>query len=340
MEFQFLGTSAGTPTRRRNVSALALRSEGARHWALVDCGEGTQHRILRTPWSLNDLRAVFVTHLHGDHCYGLPGLLASAAMMNRTAPLVLAGPAPLRAFLEGVMATTGLGLPYALDFVEVGGTAASALPDHVMPDLAVAATALSHRVPSFGYTFTERRLERKLDPARLQAAGVARGAAWGRLQRGEDVVLPDGRPVRADDVLAPPRKARRVIVAGDNDRPELLLEEARSAEVLVHEATYTDEVLCRIGPGPQHSSARMTAAAAAAAGVPNLVLTHFSPRYQQHGALAMADLEEEARAAYGGRLFLANDFDRFQLDRDGVLHRLEDDAGKAGPAPAGAQAQR
>jgi ribonuclease Z len=122
-------------------------------------------------------------------------------------------------------------------------------------------------------------------------------------------------------VLQRPRKARKIIVAGDNDRPDMLIDEAVDAEVLVHEATYTEEVLKKVGPGPRHSSARMTALAAAKARVPNLVLTHFSPRYQQHGKgpLTMADIENEAKEAYGGRLFLARDFDRYQLDREGRL---------------------
>ncbi|MGZ5203146.1 MAG: MBL fold metallo-hydrolase, partial [Telluria sp.] len=193
MEFQFLGTSSGTPSKTRNVTALALRSLGAsraaRHWVLVDCGEGTQHRILRTNWSLHDLRAIFITHMHGDHCYGLPGLLASAGMMNRTAPLTLVGPAPLWPFLQGVMATTELALPFPVEFVDV-----SALQDtEVLPDLRVAATALSHRLPSWAYAFTEREVERKLDTAKLAAGGVARGVAWGELQHGRQVVLDDGR---------------------------------------------------------------------------------------------------------------------------------------------------
>nr|WP_307727379.1 MBL fold metallo-hydrolase [Telluria mixta] len=118
MEFQFLGTSSGTPSKTRNVSGLALRGPGG-GWSLVDCGEGTQHRILHTTLSLHDLRAIFITHLHGDHCYGLPGLLASAGMLNRTAPLALVGPPALRTFIDGVMATSELGLPYPLDFIAV-----------------------------------------------------------------------------------------------------------------------------------------------------------------------------------------------------------------------------
>jgi ribonuclease Z len=328
MEFQFLGTSSGTPSKSRNVTALALRSLGAsraaRRWVLVDCGEGTQHRILRTPWSLHDLAAIFITHMHGDHCYGLPGLLASAGMMNRSAPLLLIGPAPLWSFIQGVMETTELGLPFPIEFVEVTRLQdAAALPD-LLPDLLVRATPLSHRMPSWAYTFTERQVERKLDTAKLEAGGVARGAAWGELQHGREARLEDGRVLQPLDWLLPGRKPRSLIVGGDNDRPDLLIDEARDAEVLIHEATYTEDVLQKVGPGPQHSSARMTALAAAQAGVPNLVLTHFSPRYQEGEASpSMRDIDREAREVYAGQLFLARDFARYQLDRQGKLNFLD-----------------
>jgi ribonuclease Z len=326
MELQFLGTSSGTPSRARNVSGLALRAPGSKHWYLVDCGEGTQHRILRTNFSPMSLRAIFITHIHGDHCYGLPGLLASAGLLNRSEPLLIAGPPAVERFVRGVMESTELRLPYPVEFasVEAGWTLAT------LPDFCIEAAELSHRVPSFAFAFTEKSVERRLDTAKLKRDGIASGPGWGQLQRGQDIDLPDCRVARSADYLLPGRRQRKIIVAGDNDTPPLLDALARDTHVLVHEATYTEEVLQKVGPGPQHSSARATAAFAEAAGIPNLILTHFSPRYQQqgNGGPSMADLEAEARAAYAGNLFLASDLQRFSLDRHGALSVM--------PAPQGA----
>ena len=319
MELIVLGTSSGTPTRQRNMSGLALRLRGARSWVLVDCAEGTQHRILRTPLSAMSLRAVFITHMHGDHCYGLPGLLASAGMLGRSEPLTIVGPPPLRAMIECIMQASDLTLPYPLAWCTPDALANGPLLPALLPDLAVDATALSHRIPSWAYGFTEAAIERRLDTDKLRADGVPSSAQWGELQQGRDVVLPDGRHIVAQDYLLPPRRARRIVVAGDNDSPELLAASAHGADVLVHEATYTEEVLQKIGPGPRHSSAMRVARFAAGAGVRNLVLTHFSPRYQEGGPQPLALLEDEARAQYGGQLLLARDLDHYVLDRDGQL---------------------
>ena len=319
MEILFLGTSSGTPTRQRNMSGIALRLRGARQWVLVDCAEGTQHRILRTPLSMNSLRAVFITHMHGDHCYGLPGLLASAGLLNRSEPLTIVGPPPLRGMIEAIMAASELSLPYPVTFLTPHDLQDTALLRDALPDLAVEATALSHRIASWAYGFTESALERRLDTDKLRLDAIPSSALWGELQRGHDITLADGRRIAAHDYLLPPRRARRIVVAGDNDRPELLMDAARGADVLVHEATYTEEILLKVGPGPQHSSALRVARFAQGAGVRNLVLTHFSPRYQDGGPLPLSLLEDEARAGFDGHLALARDLDHFVLDRTGEL---------------------
>ena len=322
MELIFLGTSSGTPTRQRNMSGLALRLRGARSWVLVDCAEGTQHRILRTPLSLMNLRAVFITHMHGDHCYGLPGLLASAGLLGRSAPMTIVGPPPLRAMIECIMQSSDLSLPYPLAWLTPGDLADDRPRlRELLPELSVDATALSHRVPCWAYGFTEAAIERRLDTDKLRADGVPSSALWGEIQQGRNVVLSDGRNVVAGDYLLPPRRAHRIVVAGDNDSPELLAASARGADVLVHEATYTEDVLQKIGPGPQHSSAMRIAHFAQQAGVRNLVLTHFSPRYQEGGSLPLTLLEDEARMQYDGHLLLARDLDHYVLDRTGELRR-------------------
>jgi ribonuclease Z len=319
VEILFLGTSSGTPTTTRNVSALAVRLDGSWAWYLVDCGEGTQHRLLRTHLSLATLQAIFITHVHGDHCYGLPGLLASAGMLNRRDPLAIVGPAAIERFVLGVMETTELRLPYALKFIHADDRPEKPCFD----DVEVRATPLSHRVPSFAYSFTEKTVARKLDVGRLTRDCIPEGPVRGQLQQGCDVTLPDGRTVRAADYLLAPRRPRKIIVGGDNDAPRLLAHESAAADVLIHEATYTEALLEKVGPGPQHSSAHRVAQFATEANIRNLILTHFSPRYQKEGegGLSLSDIEAEARASYRGNLFLAHDFDLFRLDRNGILAR-------------------
>jgi ribonuclease Z len=315
MEILFLGTSSGTPTKTRNVSALALRPPQTKAWYLVDCGECTQHQLLHAPLSLLDLAAIFITHIHGDHCYGLPGLLASAGMLNRTQPLTIAGPPAVRHFVEGVMETTQLRLPYPVEYIDVEKISAM----RQFAEVEVQSTALSHRVPSYGYSFSEKGIRGKLDALKLKQDGIPPGPVWNRIQQGQNAVLPNGHAVTADNYLLPPRKPRKIIVGGDNDTPALLAAQAVDADVLIHEATYTEAVLEKVGAAPQHSSAKQVAQFAQEAGIPNLVLTHFSPRYHEQKGETLALLEAEARSFYRGRLFLANDGGHYTLDTSGWL---------------------
>lgn len=318
MDLLFLGTSSGTPTKQRNVTALALVADTGKGWYLVDCGEATQHQLLHTPLSLQNLRAICITHVHGDHCYGLPGLLASAAMAGRTTALPIIAPKGIEAWIRATLELTTVFLPYALEFIST-----ESFDNWQDKEWAVHSAPLSHRVPSYAYSFTELNVEPHLDTARLLVDGIPQGAIWGRIKQGEDVVHA-GRTLRSADYVAYPNPARKVVVGGDNDTPSLLHTLCRGAQVLVHEATYTQAVADKHGASFQHSAAASVARFATEAGLPNLVLTHFSARYQSNPVVSpsIADIETEAAAHYVGQLFLAEDFARFRLERSGRFTRV------------------
>lgn len=312
----FLGTSSGVPTKNRNLSALALQTGHGRSWWLVDCGEATQHRLQHLPLSVHDLDGICITHVHGDHSYGLPGLLASAAMSGRTRPLIVVGTLALKAWLDATMLHTTLALTYPLVFVDVDAGARV----HVQEGLLIERHALSHRVPSVAYRFAVEHVKYKLDVNALAAHAVPRGESWGLLQRGQDVRLDDGRHLAARDFRIAHVKRAVAVIGGDNDTPELLDGACEQAQLLVHESTYTEAILQKVGPGPTHSSALRVARFAQARGLPNLILTHFSPRYDNPAA--MTGLREEAGAHYHGNLFLARDLARFELGADGIVRFL------------------
>lgn len=318
MELIFLGTSAGVPTRQRNVTGLALQHGRERGWYLIDCGEASQHRLLRTRLSLARLQAVFITHVHADHCLGLPGLLASASMEGRKTPLTIAAPLAIHQFVETALQATDSELGFELQWLD------SEQPGFHWQDKALAVTtvALSHRVSCRAFVFQERGIERSLLVERLKADGVPAGPLWGRLQKGEDVALEDGRLLFADDYSPVLRSPRRLVVAGDNDCPELLADACRDAHLLIHEATYTRDVAARVGPAPGHSCAGAVAAFAESVGLANLILTHFSSRYQLHpgAGRSIGEIALEAAGEYRGGLWLAQDLDRYQLDKDFRLH--------------------
>ncbi len=320
MNFTFLGTSSGVPTGTRNLSALAVTPGDGKHWYLVDCGEATQHRLQRTAYSVMHLQAVFITHVHGDHCYGLPGLLAQASMSGRTEPLTVFGPPGIAEFVSATIEHTQLYLTYPLHFHTVDRPAQLLNIDH----LQVRSIALSHRVPSFAYQFTHNAASSHLNTEKLNALGIPPGPEWGRLKKGETVLLADGRKLCGKDFLEPGGPPRSVIVAGDNDTPELLADACRTAQVLVHEATYTEETLQKVGPSAQHCSAARVAGFAQDTGLKNLVLTHLSPRYSRPGPQAANPIFTEARQIYSGTLFVADDLDRYLLDRHGTLHKVCD----------------
>ncbi len=317
-----LGTSSGVPTKQRNLSAVAVWREGRKPWVLVDCGEATQHQLQHVSLSLQQLSAIAITHVHGDHCYGLPGLVASAQMAGREQPLKIICPKPVETMLRTVIDCTDMFLRYPIEYIDVATLEGSV----DVGDFSLSAIELSHRVPSFAYQLEENQVELRLNAQALEAAGVPKGPLWGRLRKEGCITLEDGREISGERFIAPSRAPRKVIVAGDNDQPQLLAEACAKSQLLIHEATYTQAVLDAVGPAPQHSSAKMVADMAEQSGLPNLILTHFSARFQydESAPFSMQQVAQEAKACYGGELFLANDLDHFRLSSEGKLSRLSE----------------
>ncbi len=319
MELIFLGTSSGVPTKTRNVYSFAFKYINSKSWYMVDCGEGTQHQLLKTNLSLNNLSAVFITHVHGDHLYGLPGLLASATMYGREEPLKIIGPNAVKEYIESTKELTQTRFSYEIEFINI-----EEKNKLEVNDFHVDIVTLSHRVPSFGFCFTEKKITQKLDVKKLEKNGIPKGPLWGKIQSGENIFV-NGKQLKSSEYLLKRREPRKVIVAGDNDNPLLLKNHINSLDVLVHEATYTNDIAEDKGDIPQHCSAKKIASFSKDNSIPNLILTHFSPRYQEEdkgNGLKIDDIKDEGLMNYNGNLILANDFDRFVLNAKGEVVKI------------------
>ena len=274
------------------MTGLALRLDSGRLW-MIDCGEGTQHRMLRTDLRPARLDRVLITHLHGDHCYGLPGLLASAAVHGRERePVEIIGPRGIQELVETVTRVSRSELPFPLHFVEVEGADDLGERDGIR----LAVRPLEHRIESFGYSLRERELPGRFHPERAVAGGVTPGPDFGRLQRGEAVELADGRKVLPEEVVDGPRPGRHLVVLGDTVNSPAMVEEARGCDVLVHEVTY-DRTREKAAHQWGHSTSAMAGRFARQVGARCMIITHFSPRYNpsREGTLTVQSLCSEAQ---------------------------------------------
>lgn len=304
MRITFLGTSAGTPTRARNVTAQVLQFDDGRLWVL-DCGEATQHQFIRTGLRASRVDRLLITHLHGDHCYGLPGLLSLMAISGRTDPVELVGPPGIAELVRTVLRLSHNHLPYRLELHEL------AAPGTAMRRGAWTWSAwpLRHRIPSFGYVLQEDPRPGRFHPERAQALGIPAGPLYRRLQDGHPVTLADGTVIEPAAVCEPPRPGRKLVLLGDTADSTAITQAGLDCDLLVHEATYDatrgDKAL-QWG----HSTSVMAGRFAAALRARALILTHFSGRFEEgdSAGLTVDDLVREAAAECPGtRVFAAAD---------------------------------
>jgi len=295
LRLTFLGTAGAVPTTERNVSGLHVNRDGDQ--LLFDAGEGTQRQLMRygAGFAISD---VFVTHLHGDHVYGLPGLLETWSFNDRSEPLVIHTPPGTRADLVSLLTAVGGWPGYPVDVVEAS-PGATVFEDE---EYRVRAFETDHRTRSVGYALVEADRRGRFDRERAEELGVPVGPAFSTLHSGEPVELEDGTVVTPDEVVGPPRPGRTVVYSGDTRPCDAVADAAEGADLLVHDGTFLSEHADRARE-TSHSTALEAAELAARAGVDHLVLTHVSSRYAGEGER----LAQEAADRFDGEVTVARD---------------------------------
>jgi ribonuclease Z len=284
------------------MTSIALQLPQLSRLWLFDCGEGTQHQILRSSVKLSQLDKVFITHLHGDHLFGLSGLLASRSLQNGgQTPVTIYGPAGLAEYLRATLeiSRTRLGYPIAVERVT---------PGPVFEDdyATVICSPMRHGVESYGYAVVEKDQRGRFDVERARALGIPPGPIYGKLKAGGTVTLENGEVIDGSDLTGPHIRGRKFVFCGDTAFHAGAVELARGADLLVHEATYIGAD-AHLAERANHSTSVSAAETARLAGVYRLLLTHFSLRYESEGNPSLDDLLQEARAIFPATS-LAHDF--------------------------------
>ena len=304
MDLFFLGTGAGMPAKLRNVTSIALKllEERGAVW-LFDVGEATQHQILHTSIKPRRIEKIFITHLHGDHIYGLPGLLSSRSFQGGETEVTVYGPKGIKEYIQVSLSLSQTYLKYPLSVIEIS-------EGFIFEDeqFTVEARRLDHGIPSYGYRIVERDRPGTLLADKLKEAGVQPGPIFRKIKNGETVTLEDGRVIEPDKFLGPSQKGRIVTILGDTRYCENSRWLAQDADFLVHEATFAkgEEQLAF---DYFHSTTRQAAEIAIQADCKRLCLTHISSRYDRQ---AWLELVGEAREVFP-ETDIAEDFKEFNI---------------------------
>ncbi|MBE9223963.1 ribonuclease Z [Phormidium sp. LEGE 05292] len=308
MQITFFGTSSGVPTRSRNVSSVALRlPQRAEVW-LFDCGEGTQHQLLHSELKISQITRIFITHTHGDHIFGLMGLLATYGLAGNPTKIDLYGPPGLNDYIKACQrySFTHFSYPLKVHTVEPGIV-------YEDDEYIVKCGLLKHRVTAFGYRVEEKDRPGRFDVEKAKELGIPSGPIYGKLKRGEQVTLPDGRVINGADLCGPNQTGRKLVYCTDTVYCEGAVDLAKDADLLIHEATFAHQD-AELAFQRLHSTSTMAAQVALQAGAKHLIMTHFSPRYAPGNDIQLNDLLNEAKAIFPNTT-MAYDFLAYEVPR-------------------------
>jgi ribonuclease Z len=303
IDIVFLGTGGSIPTTGRNHPAIVVRHSG---WNLMlDCGEDAQRQFELASLGQNKKMSILISHMHGDHVLGLGGLLLRFSLLGRIKPLEIYGPPELIPYVKMNQATINLGTTFK---TTVYGISSGILFD--ADNLQVRAFEVDHRGLAFGYELTYQRPTGEFNPDIAKKLGVPKGPLWGQLADGKSVKLTTGKVIKPEDVTGPKPNPLKIVYTGDTRPCETLREAANEANVLISEAMYTSEH-SDLAEERGHMTAASAAEIAKSSGVHLLVLTHYSPRYENGGQIL-----EEAQSIFPDAI-LASDMMRITLNANG-----------------------
>lgn len=309
MEIQFLGTGSGQPSKNRNVSSIALKllDELNEIW-LFDAGEATQHQILSTNIRPRKISKIFISHNHGDHIFGLPGLLSSRSFQGDGGPLTIFGPAGIEQFVQTSLRVSRTKVAYPIKYVTLKDNGLI----YENNGFQVFTAKLDHRIPSYGFRVVEKPRPGELMMDKLAKYNVPNGPLLGKLKAGETVTLQNGQVLNGHDFLGDPRPGRVVTIIYDTRPTPNIGKLAEGADVLVHESTFSGQD-ARMAHRYFHSTCVDAAKVAVKHHVHQLFLSHISARYTGKSG---RELEKEARDVFK-RTKLANDLDSFNIPMKG-----------------------
>jgi len=310
LDIYFLGTGAGVPAKTRNVSSIALQLlEERRSVWLFDCGEATQHQILHTSIKPRKIENIFITHLHGDHIFGLPGLLGSRSFQGGESPLTIYGPPGIKEFIETSLRLSSTHLKYDLHIKELKEDGIIFNDDTFQ----VVAKRLEHGILSFGYRIIEKDLPGTLLVEKLKQLQIPPGPIYKQLKEGKMVTLDNGKTLKGEDFLGPKKKGRIITIIGDTRFCQASMELAANADLLIHESTFAKDEE-DLAYEYYHSTTSQAAQVAKKANAKKLLLTHISSRYQ--GESDEQKLLTEARKIFK-ETYLAKDLWQVDIPKNG-----------------------